>query len=201
MARLPIWSYLIETTEGPILIDTGMPDACYLDPAGYMGTTEEEAQIWPQMTADDTIIAVLQRAGYAPEDLQMVINTHWHFDHAGGNRYFPKTPIVVQKAEWEAAQTSTDYTEECKDPTLNYRLVKGDVTIEEGVELIFTPGHSAGHQSILVRTPESGAILLVVDASYTRANFEEDVPFAGVNPDQARQSIARLKEIAEREQA
>lgn len=196
MIDLPIWSYLMETQDGPILVDTGMPDACVTDPCGYFGVSEDEAGIVPQMTEEDTILRILARTGYRPEDLLCIISTHWHFDHAGGNRKFPSTPIVVQRAELEAALDNPDYPEDCRDPQLNYRIVDGDYELAAGVKLLFTPGHASGHQSVWVETLRSGPILLTIDAAYTRENYEHKVPFAGVNPEQAQQSVLRLQELA-----
>lgn len=201
LANIPIWSYLIETTDGPILVDTGMPASCITDPADLFRGTDEEDQIIPQMTADHLIPNVLARAGYQSSDLLCVISTHWHFDHAGGNQSFPTTPIIVQQAEYDAGMTGGQYFDFCKDPTLRYRCVNGDVDLVPGVTLLFTPGHTRGHQSVLVRTVQSGAILLTIDASYWRGNYEDGVPFAAEDPVEAARSIARLQEIAAAERA
>ncbi|MFB5192131.1 N-acyl homoserine lactonase family protein [Alicyclobacillus fastidiosus] len=194
LVNLPIWSYLIETTEGPMLIDTGMPEAYAVD---TLGDEPKDGDIVPWMTHDDAIVQVLARAGYAPDDLLCVISSHWHFDHAGGNSKFPNTPIYVQRAEYDAAMVSDDYPAECRVAGLDYRLIEGDYQLAPGVDLIFTPGHSAGHQSILLHTRLSGPILLTVDAAYTRENFEDGVPFAGVDPLQIAASIAHLKEVVQ----
>jgi N-acyl homoserine lactone hydrolase len=195
MARLPIWSYLIETTDGPILIDTGMPESCIHDPEGFFRGTEDEGLIVPQMQEQDLITNVLARCGYAPRDLVCVISTHLHFDHAGGNLLFPHTDVVLQKAEYEAALKQDNYFDVCKDPTLSYHLVEGDREFLPGVHLIFTPGHTPGHQSVLVHTPND-TIILAIDAAYHRPNYEDGVPFAVRDAEQARESIAKLKRLA-----
>jgi len=192
---VPIWSYLIETKDGPILVDTGMSSACAADPHAYFGA-DDDGSLVPRMTADDTIVPILRRAGYAPSDMLCVLSTHWHFDHAGGNRAFPNTPILVQRAEYEAAQTAPGYFDDCRDLSLRYQILDGDYTVAPGVQLIFTPGHAAGHQSVLVETA-TGPILLAIDAAYTRANFEDGVPFAAMDPQLAAQSVARLHDVAQ----
>lgn len=200
--NIPIWTYLIETTEGPILVDTGMPASCARDPLGiFKAVGIEDDSILPIMSEDDVVDRVLKKVGYAPSDLACLINTHLHFDHAGENRLFPKTEVVLQKAEYDAAMQSDDYFDFCKIPDLPYKLVEGDVELLPGLTLLSTPGHSPGHQSLLVRTEKSGSILLAVDASYTRANYEELVPFAAYDYNEAAQSIARLKAIAKDENA
>jgi len=194
---LPIWVYLVETTDGPILIDTGMPASCVTDLFGE----DDDGSIIPQMKEEDMVLNILSRKGYQPDDLAFVISSHLHFDHAGGNILFPKTEIVIQKLELEAAMTQPGYPDICKRPDLNYKVVNGDKELAPGIQLISTPGHSPGHQSVMIQTKESGNILLTIDASYTRDNFENDVPFAVHNQEHANSSILKLKEIAKSEKA
>lgn len=196
--KLPIWVYLIETTDGPVLIDTGMPSSCVSEPLGLFGG---ESTIVPQMTAEDTILNILERNGYQKEDLAYIISSHLHFDHAGGNEYFPHTEIVLQSEEYKAAMASADYLDVCKRPQLNYKQITGDVEYSPGIHLISTPGHSPGHQSVLVNTPKTGNILLTIDAAYTRDNYEKSVPFAVQSQKDADASIQKLKSIAEDEEA
>jgi N-acyl homoserine lactone hydrolase len=198
--NLPIWVYLIDTTDGPILVDTGMPSSCVKDPVGLF-KGEDDGSIVPQMKQEDIITNILKRNGHRPEDLACVISSHLHFDHAGGNEFFPQTEIVLQSAEYEAAMNGSGYVEVCKLPHLKYKQVTGDVEYAPGIHLISTPGHSPGHQSVLVQTRESGNVLLTIDAAYTRSNFEEGVPFAVQSQNDAASSIAKLKQLAKSEQA
>lgn len=200
--NIPIWTYLIETEEGPILVDTGMPPSCATDPLGiFRDVGVEDDSIVPIMSKDDAIDQALKKLGYQPRDLVCLINTHLHFDHAGGNPLFSETEVILQKSEYEAAMDSDDYFDFCRDPRLNYKLIDGDYEVLPGLSLIYTPGHSPGHQSLLVHTETSGSILLTVDAAYTRANYEDLVPFAAHNPNQTADSIERLKTIAKDENA
>ncbi len=68
-----------------------------------------------------------------------------------------------------------------------------------GVRLLYTPGHSLGHQSLLIETEKSGPVLLTIDASYTKENFEDEVPFAGFDSELALSSIKHLKEVVMKE--
>ena len=61
------------------------------------------------------------------------------------------TPIIIQRAEYEAAQHREEYLKECILPDLNYKIIEGDYEVVPGVRLLYTPGHSPGHQSLLVR--------------------------------------------------
>ena len=81
-----------------------------------------------------------------------MINTHLHFDHCGGNRRFAGTPTYVQRAELEAA-VEPDYLEEwVRFPGESYVELDGDAELFDGVSVLFTPGHSPGHQSVVVET-------------------------------------------------
>ncbi|MBC6972386.1 N-acyl homoserine lactonase family protein [Bacillus sp. Xin] len=194
LLNLPVWCYLLETKEGLILIDTGMPESA-VDNEDFFKGTYVEGQILPKMKPDDRIVNILKRVGYAPEDLLCIISSHLHFDHAGGNGSFAHTPIIVQRTEHDAALHREEYLKECILPRLNYQIIEGDYEVMPGVQLLYTPGHSPGHQSVFVKTEKSGSVLLTIDASYTQENFEQEVPFAGFDSEMTSKSIKRLKEI------
>lgn len=198
LLNLPVWCYLLETEEGPILVDTGMPESAVNNEDLFNGTFVE-GQILPKMTEEDRIVNILKRVGYEPEDLLYIISSHLHFDHAGGNGAFTNTPIIVQRAEYEAAQYSEEYMKECILPNLKYKIIEGDYEVIPGVQLLYTPGHTPGHQSLLIETEKSGPVLLTIDASYTKENFEDEVPFAGFDSELALSSIKRLKEVVRKE--
>ncbi|MDA1632921.1 N-acyl homoserine lactonase family protein [Bacillus cereus] len=198
LLNLPVWCYLLETEEGLILVDTGMPESAVNNENLFDGTFVA-GQILPKMTEEDRIVNILKRVGYEPEDLLYIISSHLHFDHAGGNGAFTNTPIIVQRDEYETAQHSEEYMKECILPNLNYKIIEGDYEVVPGVQLLHTPGHTPGHQSLLIKTEKSGSVLLTIDASYTKENFEDEVPFAGFNPELALSSIKRLKEVVMKE--
>lgn len=197
----PVWSYLLDTTDGPILIDTGMPNSCIDDPEGLFRGTEDEAQIVPIMHANDQITSLLAVAGYSRDDIACVISSHWHFDHAGGNSLFPKCDIIVQRKEYDAGMTQPNYFDCCRLPTLHYRCVDGDSELAPGIMLLATPGHTLGHQSVLIRDAKGKTLLLTIDAAYCRANFDQHIPFAVKDQREAALSIERLQNIASEEQA
>ena len=86
---------------------------------------------------------------------------------------FPDTEIVVQRAEYDAAQVQDNYFnfdfDCCKDPSLRYRFVDGDLELVPGVTLLSTPGQTPGHQSVLVKTEKTGPLLLTIDAAQATA--------------------------------
>ncbi len=146
----------------------------------------------------------LAELGIAPADVALVINTHLHFDHCGDNRLFPGTPILAQRAEYEAAH-APDYTiQDWVDfPGANYELVQGELEVLPGLTLIPTPGHTSGHQSVLLETGE-GRVVIAGQAAYTAdeyANPREPHPRgldAAWDREKYLESLTRLRELGPR---
>ncbi|WCK55492.1 MBL fold metallo-hydrolase [Aneurinibacillus sp. Ricciae_BoGa-3] len=110
--------------------------------------------------------------------------------------HFRHTPIIVQRAEFDAAMGDGDYSpQECREPDLQHQIVEGDCEVASGLQILFTPGHSPGHQSVLVTTEKSGPILLTIDVAYTRENFENGVPFLTFDSILASKSIRRMQDL------
>jgi N-acyl homoserine lactone hydrolase len=127
----PVYAHTIEHADGLVLVDTGM--------TGSHPLVEEE---WHPRGSPERI----------PRDVACVINTHLHFDHCGGNPLFPGVPIHVQARELADARTLADYTvrEWVDFAGASYVEHDGEVEVLPGVRLLPTPGHTAGHQSVLV---------------------------------------------------
>jgi N-acyl homoserine lactone hydrolase len=148
--RWPNCIHVIEHPEGRVLVDTGMIDS-----------TPELDEEWGVRYDPDLI----------PCDVLCVVNTHLHFDHCGGNRLFPGVPIHVQRAEREAAK-APDYLEEWVEfDGATYVEHDGEAEILPGIQLVPTPGHSPGHQSVLVDT-EDGLVIVAGDVGYTWGQFD-----------------------------
>ena len=176
--RLAMRCLLLEHPDGLVLIDTGLgnkEDPKFLDIFGVDNAgTERRTRL------EDAIKA----AGHAPGDVRWVINTHLHFDHAGGNtwkdhmgevnRTFPKATYVVQRREYEFATHPNERTRGSYLPGnldgLEFTFVTGEQQIIPGIRGIPTPGHTPGHQSILV---ESGGekLLFVADLVPTASHL------------------------------
>ena len=137
--RWPNSFHVIEHPEGRVLVDTGMIDS-----------TPALEQEWGIRFDPDAI----------PRDVVSVINTHLHFDHCGGNRLFPGVPIHVQRAEREAAREE-GYTipEWVEFAGATYVEHDGEAEILPGVRLLPAPGHTAGHQIVVVETDEGPVVL------------------------------------------
>ena len=165
-APWPVFGWLIERPEGNVLVDTGMVDSTPELDRDWGPVLHE----WPEL---GNVVAV--------------INTHLHFDHCGGNRRFAGTPTYVQRAELEAA-VAPDYLEEwVRFPGESYVELDGDAELFDGVSVLFTPGHSAGHQSVLVDT-DDGLTVLGGDVTYSMRELID-----GATP-----SILRIHELRPR---
>ncbi len=202
--NIPIVGYLIETDDGQrILVDSGMHPKHIDDPQATFGGTPFADSLTPIMGPEDDITHRLGEVGLAVDDIDILVSTHFHFDHAGNHGAFGRSRIVAQRAAHEFAMT---HPEACphdiwNPPHLRYELLDGDVELVPGVELIASPGHVPGHMSVLVRLPRSGPMLLAIDAIYTRENLETNNWRSQRDPEGARQSARRLADIAAREQA
>jgi N-acyl homoserine lactone hydrolase len=148
--RLPIPAYVIETAEERILVDTGLHPAAVDDPARHYGRPDVLAMF--QLGLDESIGEQIDLGS-----ITKVVLTHLHFDHAGGLALLPSSvPIIVQRREWEAGHDAAaveknfylplDYAEAGRRIT----LVDGDHDLlgDGSIELLVTPGHTRGHQSV-----------------------------------------------------
>lgn len=196
LIKLPVWSFLLETQNNElILIDSGMPD-CFINKPDFYKGTRREGLLVPHMSKENTIEMALKRVGYLPEDINSVICTHMHLDHAGGNGYFKNAKIYVQEEEYNAAMGNDDYSPiECRLENLNYHVIKGDYDLVDGVKLISTAGHTPGQQSVLVKTETTGYILLTIDVAYTQEIFDNEIEFLCNDPKEALNSTRKLKKL------
>jgi N-acyl homoserine lactone hydrolase len=188
--RVPIVAFLIEhPSVGPILVDTGFHRAL------ADGSTRERARnLGPlgllmgrnvRMRPEQTAAAQLQARGVAPADIRLIVMTHLHFDHASALSDFPGATVIASRSEWDAARgrasTVFGYPPAQIDPRLSYRTIDFggpaarphgpferslDLFGDGSLTLLDTPGHSAGHLSILARLREREA-LIAGDAIYS----------------------------------
>lgn len=141
--RMPVYVHVIEHPNGRVLVDTGMtelhPAAADLDP-----------RIFPLTTHNLDLSSI-----------DLVVNTHLHFDHCGGNHLFPGKPIYVQRQELEDARSKEDYTirEWVDAPGVEYFPVDGEFELLPGLRLVPAPGHTRGLQMVVIETGEHPIIV------------------------------------------
>lgn len=196
MLSFPVFMYLLRGRDALALVDTGMPSRCIGDDRFFDGT-DDEGLILPRMTEEDTLEAVLGREGVQVSDIDFLISTHWHFDHAGRNQALRGKPILVHPDEIACARAGHPYPPECRDMTLDYRPVQDGDSPLPGVQLLHTPGHTPGHLSLLVETLGSAPVLLTVDAVYAEVNWRADMPGAMSDLSLGERSVRRLRDVAE----
>lgn len=155
----PVYAFLIRHPQGAILVDTGVG-------ARHDGI---ERLYHP---VRHPLAGALDAVGLRPSDIVAVINTHLHFDHCGENRLFEGIPIFVHAMEYEAAQQYAYTVEEWVDfPGASFEFVEDEPQVLPGVYLLATPGHTPGHQSVLIESDEGRAIV-AGQAAYTAAEFD-----------------------------
>lgn len=192
-ARYPIPAYLVETESERILVDTGLNPAAIADPAAYyerpdvfaVSTLEQE-----QSVADQVDLASLTK----------VVLTHLHWDHVGGLDLVPASvPLVIQRREWEAGHDEgavgrnfflpRDYAGAERELV----LLDGDTDLlgDGSIELLLTPGHTPGHQSVRI-----GELVLGIDVAHFASGLDDHrFPVFADDHERQRSSAERLREL------
>ncbi|MDX1991300.1 MAG: N-acyl homoserine lactonase family protein [bacterium] len=189
--QIPIVCYLVQTDDGKnILIDTGLPAIIPEDESDF-----ENGQ---------DVIEQLATIGIKPDNIDTVISTHYDIDHAGRHAAFTQAQYVVQRVHHLDAASNPRYAairSQWDQPIERIRLVDGDTELVPGLALIETSGHVPGHQSVLLRLPKTGVVLLTVDAVPFREWFVRDREDDGSSPDAEaiRASTNKLLDLVERE--
>ncbi len=199
--EIPVSAAFIEMSDGEhILFDTGLPPA-FLEDREFLPPAQ--AGIVCRYTPEDDIRNRLRAVGATPEDVRVVINSHYHWDHSGGNYLFPHARFLVQEKEYRFARApdafvTLGYTQKLFDIGVEPRLMPGDEVVKPGIVAITTPGHTPGHQSLLIMLPSGRVMVLTGDAMMCPANLDPAVPPGNTHtPEQAVASIQRLKALAE----
>lgn len=158
----PCLGYLIVHPDGVLLFDTGMGEDPWVD-GHYRPRRRPLAE-------------ALMRVDARIDDIDLVTNCHLHFDHCGGNPRFTGRPIFTQAVELEAARSIEDYTLPAliDPPGSRYELLSGEAEIFPGVLIIPTPGHTDGHQSVVVQRTD-GTVIVAGQSHDTATAYAADV--------------------------
>ncbi len=191
--RYPVPAYVVETETERILIDTGLNPAAIADPGAYYGR--------PELF---TMFALEQERSVAEqidlETVTRVVLTHLHWDHVGGLSLLPRSvPLVIQRTEWQAGQDDAavqrnlflarDYAGDGREVI----LIDGDHDLlgDGSIELLLTPGHTPGHQSLRI-----GDLVLGADVTHFAAGLDDHrFPVFADDHEQQGRSAERLRAL------
>lgn len=199
---VPIPAFLVRhPTAGEILVDTGLHPSIATRPEENLGRAGMPL-FKPEMEPGQDLASQLRAKGVDPAGIRLVILTHLHVDHASAVSEFPNATFLVTAREWAAATSGLipflkGYRRSQFDHAFDFRTVDFDVDRvtshstfgrsldlfgDGSVRLVFTPGHSAGHQSVLLRLSDR-EMLIAGDAIFLLEQLEEGAPLAGRTAD------------------
>jgi N-acyl homoserine lactone hydrolase len=203
--------YLFELTDGRrVLVDNGPnrrhirePMYEYVEAGSDLGN-----YLKPRLTDADDPRNRLAELGLTTDDIDILVLTHTHFDHAGNTADFTSSRIIIHADALEFGRQRYEQGQPGSVPDLgedgaplDYETFTGDYEIADGLTLLETPSHAPGHVSILARLPETGTIILAIDAIYSQVNRDRSNYQSGADPAVSRRSAERLIALAEAENA
>jgi glyoxylase-like metal-dependent hydrolase (beta-lactamase superfamily II) len=212
--EIPIPCFLLEhPTAGPVLVDTGHHASMAVDPKGSYGPILGRAVAKTiRMGEGDALPDQLRARGVDPGDVKLVVMTHLHIDHASGVSQFPQATFVVTRREWDAATDGPGlkggYVSRQFDHAFDWRTIDFDgddvnsyksfgrtldLLGDGSIRLAYTPGHTLGHMSVVIRTagPE---FLVVGDAAYTMRTIRENaMPYGPHDEHEFRRSLKEVQ--------
>lgn len=196
---LPVPSWLIHHPDGIALFDCGMHEDL-IGASPYLDLVSIFFEV--DLPAERLITNALASVELAPDDIDVVVLSHLHFDHVGGLHQIPDARVIVQSDEWATA-SDDELAAANGFVTTDYRLGHDVVTVDGEHDLfgdgriscIPTPGHTPGHQSLRVRLADREVVLCGDCAYFERTLAGGPLPPIGHDHDQQRESIRRLREI------
>jgi N-acyl homoserine lactone hydrolase len=194
--------YLIHHTRGWFLWDTGVDDAVAQLPNHERVLHEWGPGTGPIWRKPITLAAQLEAIHVKPSDIKLMAVSHSHPDHAGNIEMFPDTLMLVQRVEYEWAGSRQDTVAFSKKHPV--KLIDGDYDVfgDGSLVLLSTPGHTPGHQSLFVRLPKTGPLILSGDVAHFATSFEHRyVPDNNWSKQASLQSMDKIAAIIEKEHA
>jgi N-acyl homoserine lactone hydrolase len=194
--EVPVTGAFVEMADGEhILFDTG------IDPTSEL--PHSLSALVARRDREDDVRRHIAALGHRPEDVAIVVNSHLHWDHSGANHLFPGARFVVQDREMRFAGRPDPFVARVYLPRQydwieTMEVLAGDRVLKPGVALMTTPGHTPGHQSMLVRLPSGRLMILTGDAVFCPANFDPSRPPGNAHtPSDAVLSIQRVRMLGE----
>ena len=193
ICTIPIIGIYIDNPQCKIIVDTGVSD---IKSPGAINFNHKHNE-------KQTVTAQLAEIGVRCEDINYVISSHLHYDHCGNNHLFPNAKVLVRRAELEKAYVPVSYGDityyrpDFDRKELKYMLLPNELDFElaEDILVLWTPGHTAGSQSVLIKTSE-GNVLYAADTVYTLENWEKNImPGICYSNELQEKSVAKLKLI------
>ena len=202
----PYFCYLVEHPEQNVLFDTGGHPDLIDNPRSRLGSAADLYDI--TMNPGDDIVSRLETIGVAPDRVAHVVQSHLHYDHAGGLEFFPDATVHVGRGElafahWPPVYQRDVFVRADFDHPLKWHEVSEEHDIfNDGSVIIFsTPGHTPGHQSMLVKG-HARSYILVGDAAYDRGKMQARcLPGLLWNPDALVASWEKIEEMQRRHDA
>jgi N-acyl homoserine lactone hydrolase len=189
--------YLIRHDKGLLLWDTGIPDAVAAMPDGVVTANGAITQ-----RRVKTLAAQLSEIGVKPSDIATVAVSHTHGDHVGNIALFPSSTVLIQGAEYDWAMAGPAKPAFTSTQKIMKLAGDHDVFGDGSVMILSTPGHTPGHQSLLVHLPKTGYIVLTGDAVHFQDNWtNKRVPQMNVNREQTLASLARIATVLDERKA
>jgi N-acyl homoserine lactone hydrolase len=194
--RGPVPSYLIDHPKGRALFDTGMNLRYRRELADALPANKFGLEWFEGME----IAARLRSIQVDPASINFIINSHFHIDHCGGNATLPNATVVVQAKEHQAAKAAEDiglFNPEDFATGQPLKLISGehDLFGDGSVRIIPTPGHTPGHQSVIIKLSK-GDVLLAGDCCYIERNLDlMQLPVLTADKDAGMQSLGILNNL------
>jgi N-acyl homoserine lactone hydrolase len=211
----PVPAFLVEHPgAGPVLIDTGLHPSVAVNPRQNLGRLMGSLLKGLRMEPEQAVSAQLREQGVPAREVKVVVMTHLHLDHASAISEFPEATFVVSRAEWEAATSRGQrhgYVTRQFDHAFDYRLLDFDGPETESfsgfgrsfdlfgdgsVRCVYTPGHTLGHLSVVLRL-RGREVLLAGDAIYLRRTLDDmRLPYRIADEHLFRRSMREIRQYA-----
>ena len=197
---VPITAYLLDTDNGWVLFDAGLDEANLRDRA--LMDERYISKGWdptPVVKPHHEMQRQLAEIGIGFADISTVIVSHLHADHTGHIKQMPQAKIIVSRPEYEFGFSDAApyyfFRSDYDLPGLDWQIIDGDTELMDGISILQTPGHSPGHQSLLVDLPHTGKVVLAADVGDLMINFTDEILPSATDDVAALASIRRINAL------